>query len=342
VALAGVGAIAVPVVVQAAQNAPATTAAPAKKAPAGATSPIERGAVVTTSPETPAVVKAAMKGKGPVVVAFLLPGMTEDEIVQKRLNALQREGEFKDTRFIVYRITTKTKLGDLPTLFDVKYTPAVAVIQGDHKLSNVWRGLVDEDIIAQSLLDARAAMPKPVKTAKKDGKPSGNPAGIALAKKVNASYAKVPGVTMAGTVNTPGLGPVEATISVKLSNGNAQAMSADLKVASKSVKMYTDATGQYTMLAGAACWTRSTKPSDVDGIGEAVVELGGSKFGRPAKKGASWTLPVSESGKTAIATIDAKTLQVTEIAYDQSGQKVTVKVTALDKAPTFPKPEKVC
>ena len=344
-ALAGVGVLtAVPVIVEASQNAPAApNAAAAKKAAAGATTPVERGAKVTATPKTPAAVKAAMKGTGPVVVAFLLPGMTEDEIVQKRLNALQKESKFSDTKFVVYRITTKTKLGDLPTLFDVKYTPAVAVIQGDDKLSNVWRGLVDEDIIAQSLLDARAAVPKPVKTTKKAaGQPTGSPAGIALAKKVNAAYAKVPGVTMAGTINAPGLGPVDADLSVKLSNGTVQAMAADLKVAGKPAKMYTDATGQYAMLAGGACWIRSTKASDVDDIGEPMLELGGSKFGKPVKKGASWTLQVVEDGSNATATIDAKTHQLTELTFDVSGQKATVTVTALDKTPALVKPDKVC
>ncbi len=162
-AVMGLGLIgAVPVLVNAAQK-PGATTAPAASASRGATAPIERGHKVTVTPETPAAVKKALRSSGPVVVAFLLPGVTEDEIVAKRLNALRRERGFRDTTFITYRIVGRTKLGDLPTLFDLKYTPAVAVIQGNDRLSNVWRGLVDEDLIAQSILDARAATPKPPK-----------------------------------------------------------------------------------------------------------------------------------------------------------------------------------
>ena len=142
---------------------------------------LARGAKVVPTKDTPAVVKTALHSSGPVVVAFLLPGITEDEIVQKRLNTLQRSSGFRDTKFIVYRITGKTKLGDLPEMFGIKYTPAVAVIQGDDKLSNVWRGIVDEDIIAQSLIDARNAVPQPLKVTPRKGRPSGNAAGIALA-----------------------------------------------------------------------------------------------------------------------------------------------------------------
>ena len=154
------------------------------------------------------------------MIAFLLPGITEDEIVQQRLNTLQKNGKFRDTKFIIYRITGSTNLGDLPTMFSVRYTPAVAVIQGDDKLSNVWRGLVDEDIIAQSLIDARAAVPQPIKVARRKGSATGAPAGIALARRVNAHYVTVPGIAVSFSGIFQGVGGGTGTIQARLVDGD--------------------------------------------------------------------------------------------------------------------------
>jgi hypothetical protein len=293
---------------------------------------LNRGAKVVPTKQTPAVVKTALHSSGPVVVAFLLPGITEDEIVQKRLDRLQRSGGFRDTKFIVYRITGKTKLGDLPAMFAIKYTPAVAVIQGDDKLSNVWRGLVDEDIIAQSLIDARNAVPHALKVTPRKGKPSGNPAGIALAKKVNAAYAKVPGVSIKATGR---LGQV------RLVDGRERVFSATISSAGKTVAVVGNPTGLYSQANGARCWTRSTNPKDIAGLGEKMIALQGVEFGKPvtSKDGKTKTLVAKDllkqnGGGQVTYTIDAASSRI------RSGNTVTY--TTLAKAPVMPKPDIIC
>lgn len=306
---------------------------------------LSRGDVVAPSKETPAVIKTALQGDGPVVVAFLLPGITEDEIVQKRLNNLQRESGFRDTKFVVYRITRKTKLGDLPGMFDVKYTPAVAVIQGDDKLSNVWRGMVDEDIIAESLIDARAAIPQPLKVTPRKGEASGDAAGIALAKKVNASYAKVPGVTVTSKGSIAGIADAEGTAQIRLVDGKQRTFSAKVTAAGKTVDLVVNPTGLYSMVTGAVCWTRTTNPKAVASLGDEAVPLAGMQFEKPAKakNGATVTMVAKDTlgqygGGKFTYTIDAKSSQLTSVA--QGGNTSTY--APLDKAPVMPKLDKIC
>lgn len=305
---------------------------------------LSRGDKVVPGKETPAVVKTALRGDGPVVVAFLLPGITEDEIVQKRLNTLQRKGAFRDTKFIVYRITRTTKLGDLPTMFDIKYTPAVAVIQGDDKLSNVWRGMVDEDIIAQSLIDARAAVPQPIKVAPRKGTASGNPAGIALAKRVNAAYAKIPGVALTFKGGIGGVG-AEGTSQVRLVGGRQTKSAAKVQAAGNAVELVLNRTGLYTKAEGALCWTRTANAKVVASLGDRAVPLQGVRFDKPvkAKNGATLTLVAKDmlgqyGGGKITYTIDAKSFQLTSVAQGAGSSKYS----PLGKAPKLTEPDKIC
>ncbi len=306
---------------------------------------LSRGDKVVPGKETPAVIKTALQSSGPVVVAFLLPGITEDEIVQKRLNTLQRKGGFRDTKFIVYRITGKTKLGDLPTLFDVKYTPAVAVIQGDDKLSNVWRGMVDEDIIAQSLIDARNAVPQPLKVTPRKGEPSGNAAGIALAKKVNTAYVRVPGVSVKSTGRVGDLVGAEGTGQIRLVDGKQRLFGASVAAAGKTVQLFGNATGLYSKANGALCWTRTTNPKAIAELGDEAIPLQGVRFDKPmkAKNGATLTLVgtdlLSQYGGGKLSyTIDAKSFQLTSVKQGAT----TSTYAALVKAPRFASPDKIC
>ena len=306
---------------------------------------LARGDQVTPSKNTPAVVKSSLRGDGPVVIAFLLPGITEDEIVQKRLNTLRQNSKFRDTKFVVYRITAKTNLGDLPAMFSVKYTPAVAVIQGDNKLANVWRGLVDEDIIAQSLIDARAAVPHAVKVPARKGGVSGAPSGIALARRVNAHYVKVPGLGAEFSGNFGGVAGATGSSQTRLVDGKARVMSGKAAVGGKSVDMIINRTGLYSKVAGATCWTRTATSKAVAGLGDPVIPLRGVRFAAPvkAKNGATFSLKATDllgqyGGGSVEYTIDAKTLEVTAVAHGAT--KATVK--ALAQAPGIGKPNKIC
>lgn len=306
---------------------------------------LSRGDKVAPGKETPAVIKTALRGNNPVVVAFLLPGITEDEIVLKRLTTLQRQSGFRDTRFVVYRITRTTKLGDLAGMFDIKYTPAVAVIQGDDKLSNVWRGLVDEDIIAQSLIDARAAVPQVIKVEPRKGTPSGDVTGIALATKVNASYAKVPGISVTTKGSIGGLVDAEGTGQIRLVDGKQRLFSAKISTAGRSAELFVNPTGLYSKAAGAICWIRTSTAKAVAGLGDQPIPLQGVRFDKPvkAKNGTALTLVARDmlgqygGGKTTY-TIDAKSSQIT--GEVQGGTSSTY--ATLDKAPVIRKPDKIC
>ena len=288
--------------------------------------PVARGAKVVPTQDTPAAVKTALASDGPVVVAFLLPGITEDEIVQKRLNTLQRSGGFRDTKFIVYRITGKTKLGDLPSMFEIKYTPAVAVIRSDDKLSNVWRGMVDEDIIAQSLIDARNAVPKP--------KPN-DPAGLALAKKVNAAYVKVPGVHQ--EVNAPGGSSVTDMV---LSKGLVVSATGTITAGGKVSELVGDRSGSFVKAKDAKCWTAAPKDS---ASSLSPIETKNVRFSKPVTKGKVIILTARDprplyGGKPTEFTIDGKSFQLVQERFG----KTTVTYKSLAKAPIVGKPDKVC
>jgi hypothetical protein len=288
--------------------------------------PVARGAKVVPTKDTPAAIKAALASDSPVVVAFLLPGITEDEIVQKRLNTLQRSGSARDTKFIVYRITGKTKLGDLPSMFEIKYTPAVAVIRSDDKLSNVWRGMVDEDIIAQSLIDARNAVPKP--------KPS-DPAGLALAKKVNAAYVKVPGVHQ--EIKAPGTTSVSDML---LDKGLVVSATGTVTSGGKASEIIGDRTGTFIRVEGAKCWTPGPKDANPS---LSPIETKNVQFSKPVTKGATILLAARDprplyAGKPTEFTIDAKTFQLVQERFG----KTTVTYKTLAKAPVVGKPDKVC
>ena len=330
-ALAGVGVLAaIPFTVDAAVTA---------------TVAVQQGDRVVVTTKTPPVVRRALNSGGPVVVAFLLPGMTEDEIVQKRLNSLQKEGKFKDAKFVVFRITNGTRLGDLPTMFDVKYTPAVAVIQGDDRLSNVWRGLVDEDIIAQSLIDARAAVPHAIRVTPRKGGVSGNAAGIALARRVNARYVKVPGLAVQFTGTVPGVGQASGSGNIRLVAGRQRAFGATVTASGKNASLFMNRTGLYAKGAAAKCWTRNGSAKAVRSLGDPAIPLRGMWFGKPVKSADGKTLTLTGrdllgqyGGGSIVFTIDATTFDLVSAA--QGNAKQTYK--ALTAAPSLTKPDALC
>jgi hypothetical protein len=295
---------------------------------------LQRGDVVKATKETPKDFTAAVKSDKHVVVAFLLPDITEDEIVRKRLDALRRSGRANDTTFITYRITGKTKLGDLPDMLDVRSTPTVAIIQKDDKVSSIWRGLVDEEIVAQSLVDARASSKKVAKTT---NGAAGNPKGLALAKKVNAAYASTPGVSMSITGAIPGVpansGPITAEVALK--GGKASGVRVNMKAEGKAVSVIVSGSGAYVQADGQDCWTKAPAASAqvasaFSSVNEPILSMaGGSTFSAPVKKGANLVFTMTKGGQVVDITVAAKTNRIVAMA---SGG-ITINFTDLAKAP---------
>lgn len=288
----------------------------------GATGGLTPGDVLPKDKEIPAAVKKALKPKShQVIVAFVLPGITEDTIVKNRLVALQKDKRFSDTKVLIYRVTPQSKLGDMPEILDMSSTPLVAVFQRDGKIASTWRGLVDKEIIAQSVIDARKRVPHKLKLVAPKGTAKGNAAGIKLAKRVNAHYAKVASVAVTGTetLKTPvnQLTGVESTELMVTLAGN-KISKAYLKgtdhdgVASQGIL---NRTGVYVKRDTMACWGY-TQPTTIGHVvGRPMIEPNGATFGKPvkAKKNPNVLVMKVKWKNIKFATyyrIDAKTLEI--------------------------------
>lgn len=133
--------------------------APAGTVPAAAAAPVAvasvaPGSPVAAGPNTPKNVKNALAGDKVVVVAFLVPGTADDDDVAAALRSVRTDKRWIDgAQFFVYRVGTD-RFGDLADLLGATSTPAVAVIGRDRILTNMWTGLVDAEILRQSIADA--------------------------------------------------------------------------------------------------------------------------------------------------------------------------------------------
>ena len=132
---------------------PAATAPVASAAPV-AVAAVGLGGTVTAGPTTPKPVAKALKGSGVVVVSFTVAGAADDDSVVKALSQVRSDRRAsKGVAFFSY-IVGKQKFGDLADRLGVTGTPSVAVIARDRALTNLFSGLVDADILRQSIADA--------------------------------------------------------------------------------------------------------------------------------------------------------------------------------------------
>ena len=132
--------------------APAATA-PAAAVPVAVAS-VAPGQPVAAGPNTPKNVARALAGSKVVVVAFLVKGTADDDDVAAAIRSVRGDRRWTEgTEFFVYNVG-KDKFGDLADLLGATGTPAVAVIGRDRILANMWTGLVDAEILRQSIADA--------------------------------------------------------------------------------------------------------------------------------------------------------------------------------------------
>lgn len=139
-----------------ADPAPATPAAAAM--PAG---PLVVGSTVTPGDDTPKKVARALKAGKPVVVTFVLGGIADDDAVRAAVRQVARKGP--TSRGVVYAtfdVASRRDFGDLPARLDVTGTPTVVVIGRDRQVVNSWTGLVDADMLRQSVSRAQEAVPR--------------------------------------------------------------------------------------------------------------------------------------------------------------------------------------
>ena len=137
----------------------ASADAPAATAPAAAAAPIAvasvaPGSPVTAGAKTPKDVVKALAGSKVVVIAFLVKGTADDDDVAAALKTVQSDRLSRNSAtFFVYEVGSDT-FGDLADLLGATGTPSVAVIGRDRILTNMWSGLVDAQILRQSISDA--------------------------------------------------------------------------------------------------------------------------------------------------------------------------------------------
>jgi hypothetical protein len=136
-------------------SGPAATPAAAASAPQ-VSRPTSPGEVVRPGPGTPkGVAQALTKGQA-VVVAFLMPGTADDDAVRAALRTARSSVAGRGVRVFTYDLRDAKRFGDLPELLDVTVTPSVAVIGRDRRLSNLFRGLTDANLIRQAMSEAKS------------------------------------------------------------------------------------------------------------------------------------------------------------------------------------------
>lgn len=327
---------------------------PATSVPAAAVTPIAVSAVspgeaVTAGPRTPKAVAAALRGSHVVVVAFLMDGAADDQAVSDALTQVRADRASRNVDFFVYRLG-KGSFGDLADLLGVSGTPSVAVIGRDRNLTNLWTGLTDADVLRQSIQDAAdtaAASPgaaardaaKDAPAPKDSTGPTGSAEGIAVAKAVNAAYAKVPGVRLAGTGTIDGsLGSGPLRLDVGLAKGVASDATGSFTGKGMSFAIRIAGGRGYARPAAGACWT--TFPAAA-ATGTRVIGMRG-RFAAPRRSGGQIHLSVASTKKgvttTETYTIDAGSSRLLR----SSGSAGTMSWTTLGAAPKVAAPTAIC
>lgn len=139
-------------------SAPQTTGAAAVAASAPKVSqPTAAGEVVRPGPATPKAFTKAILASKPVVVSFLMPGAADDEAVRGFVRDVRGSAAGRHVAFFTFSLKQARRFGDLPELLDVSGTPTVVVIGRDHRITNVFRGLTDAQLIKQAVHDAKDA-----------------------------------------------------------------------------------------------------------------------------------------------------------------------------------------
>lgn len=327
---------------------------PAATAPAAAAAPVAvavvpPGGTVSAGPNTPKPVVRALAGDKVVVVAFVVKGPADDAKVAASLRAVRNDpAARRAARFFVYTVGKDT-FGDLADLLGVTGTPAVAVIGRDRTLVNLWTGLVDAEILRQSVSDAAdTAAANPAGSGAGGGSATptaaasvaGSPAGVALAEKANAAYADIPGLKISGAFPVDGVGAMSVEGVMRLSEGRVTAMSGEFSVGGARFRMVASAQEASITTAGASCWARL--PGGGAGVAAtpepAVTLASGTRVSAPRREGPNRLIDVSADGETVTYVIDVKSSELREVRVPEG----TLTFAPLDEPPSMPDTAPVC
>lgn len=304
-----------------------------------AATPARVGEVVSATDRTPASVRAALAAGDAVVVGILMPGVADDESVQEAIADLRgRTSAAGDVSIFTFTLDKPRAFGDLPDVLDIDGTPSVAVIGRDNTLVNLWRGLVDADLLAQSVDDARDRTPVARRSAAVADPLRGNAAGIALARRVRAAYRAVPGVAIESVTRGPD-GTVRTSMRGALTAGRLMQATGRVTTGGHSAPLRLTPRGVLVRAGGASCW--SLLPT---GAGQAalrdVIDLHGV-FSAPRRKGRDLVLRqvtrTADGGtQTAAFRIRAATAAVVSGRLVNGRQSTSMTVRHLTAAPRLP------
>lgn len=318
---------------------------PAGTAPAAVAAPVAVAAVppggtVAPGPKTPKRVAKALAGSRVVVVAFLVDGPADDANVAAALRAVRGERLARQVDFFVYRVG-KDKFGDLADLLGVAGTPSIAVIGRDRTLVNLWTGLTDAEILRQSISDAAdTAAANPGAAAAAAGGPVGNPDGIALAERANASFADVPGIAVKGRFPVPNAGTISVDGELRLTAGAVDGMHGTYSIAGARFEMVASGAAAGIRVDGASCWAQLPGASAATQAtpDPAVVLVAGTRVSAPRKEGSNDLIDVSANGRKATYVIDRASGGLREMRSADG----TITFRPLDRAPELPDATPVC
>ncbi len=112
------------------------------------------GTPIRPTEDSPAEFKEAC-GVRPIVVLFYVPGSVDDISVSETLKGLA--SSFSNYLFLVYDYKTPDAYGDLSSLLQVGYPPALILIDRNGVVEKVWNGYVDEGTMKQALVNLERA-----------------------------------------------------------------------------------------------------------------------------------------------------------------------------------------
>lgn len=320
--------------------------APAATAPAAAVpvavAPASPGQPVRAGASTPAPVAKALAGDGVVVVAFLVANAADDQSVAAALREVRSDARASaGVDYFVYTVG-RDRFGDLADLLGVTGTPAVAVIGRDRVLVNLWSGLVDAEILRQSVSDARdraAANPGAGSgAAAGSGSMTGSPAGIALARKVNLGSGDAPGVKVTGSLAVDGAGTMDIEAVTRLQDGAVTGFSGSFAVAGSRFEAVGGPDGARLRTSGSSCWARLPGGDGfTDSATPVPLVAPDARVSAPRREGPLALIDVMRGGATVTYAIDAQN-RVRELRAAEG----TVTFEVLDEAPEIPDGTPVC
>lgn len=302
------------------------------------------GEVVRPGTTTPKAFSRALTRRRPIVVAFTMPGVADDDAVIAALKAVRASGpSASGVAYFVFSLGQARRFGDLPDLLDVTGSPSVAVIGRDGVLLNLWEGLVDEELLRQSIADAKTARLGPGGVdpgLEVSAGPTGSPAGIALARKVDRYYAGAPGVRVRMR-NVLGGKPAVGQMRFAIVHDRVAGAVAEMTIAGKGrSSVVATPGGSFIRVEGSSCWVdlgpagfgQESTPTDLSRSG---------RFSRPRRQGAALLLSrIARDGEHAFR-IDARTGRILEIRQD-GAPSVLTDMERLSEAPEIPSPEPLC